>query len=478
MKLSEDIDDKKAILTPENVGLIVKLCVERLNDKNYWEKSVELLTRCCSVVNPKQILASYIDFLLTKPLNPKMCVELEEFFGKMMLLLTVKYLPHSEMMSYAKNTLNSKEASSRKVGMTIITHFYSMMGDKIRESLEDVHPNVLKTLDGEFKKRSVNLKLEPTIEIVGNKKPIVPSVVKAPLAFEQEDVAQESGPKSDLKKVLTELIKCLKNPNWEVRKDGLQAAMKAFKESDYKFKTQGVDSLVYELSEKVDDTHKAVTTISLKFISEFARCLGSSFKAYSASYLPILFKYIPSKTSQVRAVALESIESIYDHVGSVVVLNAMLNATNEESPEGRMEIMKFILDRVEDLPGCDFKQAAKNLVTSLSHQKKEIRKDSTELISYIIPHSGDKIFRAACDQLKGNFRQEAHSILDELQGIEKDAEHTSGIGHNIMSTPSQTELKSSRAEAKSGPLVSNNRPNPRNERSKSRTQLRSRKNSI
>ena len=56
-----------------------------------------------------------------------------------------------------------------------------------------------------------------------------------------------------------------------------------------------------------------------------------------------------------RSIALEAIESVYDSVGSVVVLNAMLNATNEESPEGRTEIMKFILDRVEDLPGCDFK---------------------------------------------------------------------------------------------------------------------------
>lgn len=184
MKLSEDIDDKKSILTPENVGLVVKLCVERLNDKNFSEKSIELLTRCFSVVNPKSILASYLDFLLTKPLNPKMCVELEEFFSKIMPLLTCKYLPFSEMMSYAKNTLNSKEASSRKVGMTIITNFYSMMGDEVRVSLDDVHPNVLKTLDGEFKKRSVNTKLEPTIEIVGNKKPVVAIEKKnTPLAF-------------------------------------------------------------------------------------------------------------------------------------------------------------------------------------------------------------------------------------------------------------------------------------------------------
>lgn len=75
----------------------------------------------------------------------------------------------------------------------------------------------------------------------------------------------------------------------------------------------------------------------------------------------------------------------------------MLNSTNEESPEARMEIIKFILDRVEDLPGCDFKQAAKNLVASLSHQKKEIRKDASELIACILPHTGDKIFRAASD---------------------------------------------------------------------------------
>ena len=57
--------------------------------------------------------------------------------------------------------------------------------------------------------------------------------------------------------------------------------MKAFKDADYKFKTQGSESVVQEVSEKVDDTHKNVTTVSLKFISELAKCLGPTFKTYS-----------------------------------------------------------------------------------------------------------------------------------------------------------------------------------------------------
>jgi hypothetical protein len=71
--------------------------------------------------------------------------------------------------------LNSKSSSQRKVGMQIVTNFYVMMGDKIREYLDDVNHNVLKTVEGEFRKRQVNLKQEPTIEILGNKKARVPN---------------------------------------------------------------------------------------------------------------------------------------------------------------------------------------------------------------------------------------------------------------------------------------------------------------
>ena len=156
MKISEDIEDKKLILCEENVSLIVKLCVERFNDKNFTEKTIALLTRCCSVVKPQALFASMIDFIQTKSLNPKMCSELEEFFSKMMPVITNHHLPFNELMNFAKECLASKQSTTRKVGMCIITNYYTMIGEKVMDHLDDVNPNVMKTLESEFRKRSVN----------------------------------------------------------------------------------------------------------------------------------------------------------------------------------------------------------------------------------------------------------------------------------------------------------------------------------
>jgi hypothetical protein len=102
--------------------------------------------------------------------------------------------------------------------------------------------------------------------------------------------------KLDLKRELNSLLKNLKNPNWENRKEAILAVIKTFQDANYKCKLNGLDSVIYELAEKINDTHKAVMIVSLKFIGEFAQCLGQSFKQYSMAYLPILMKYVPGKS--------------------------------------------------------------------------------------------------------------------------------------------------------------------------------------
>ena len=131
---------------------------------------------------------------------------------------------------------------------------------------------------------------------MGNKKVSAPT---ANQTAKQQQALNDFISKIDLRRELNTLLKSLKNPNWENRKAAIQQAIKSFQDANYKCKLSGLDSVTYSLSEKIDDTHKAVLLVGLKFIGEFARCLDQNFKQYSMAYLPILMKYVPGK-SQLR----------------------------------------------------------------------------------------------------------------------------------------------------------------------------------
>lgn len=170
MHLSEEIEDKKKLMTPTTGRILLEFIVERMNDKIFTEYIQSLAIRCFSVVCPKSFIATLIDIVNKRTtINPKMANDLVSFFSRVMPILTPKYLPFGDLVIFAKEQLTSKMSSSRKIGMEILSCYYSMLGDAIKEHLEDVNHSVLNTLDSEFSKRQVQLKPLPTIEILGAK---------------------------------------------------------------------------------------------------------------------------------------------------------------------------------------------------------------------------------------------------------------------------------------------------------------------
>lgn len=427
MKMSENISDKKYLFTQYNIGILLDFVVKRMNDKGFTEAIKELMIRFFSECSPPSIIASFLDIIDKTTINHKMAAELLEFFARIMPLLTPKYLPFGDLLSFSKNLLSSKSASERKIGTEIICNYYSMLGDEIKDYLSDVNPSVVKTIESEFSKRSVDTTVSPTIEILGAKPKGAPPITNSSNTMQTSPKKKGiratmqpkvSGPaKIDIKQNLATLIKtCKGQRDWQIRKKAFEDSIEVIKESNYNIKTNNIDALIYEIIGIGDDNHGGVLKFALVFLGELCKGLGPDFRQFSKLFLDLFTKHIQSKNQQIKQETVTVISGMYSYVDCDVVLGHMLTNLDIGSDDAKIELLKFLVENQADLKSSDLKHPGVPdlLCKMIVYKNSEVRKLVEELLTHVVQFAGDEMFRTASIKFKPAKKKEINDLLDRL----------------------------------------------------------------
>ena len=412
MRISEDLDCKKKLFNEPNVRIMVEMCVERLNDKAYLPKVQDLLIRCCSTVDPKAMLSTFLDLSKKKIAVPKICESLNDLLAKLIPILTAAYLPVTDLIEFSKYSFEQKNASIRKLGSTIICGLYGLLGNKVRDFLADVNQATMKTLDSELKKVVVNLKATPTIEIHGIKgtaKPADPLQVL---------------PTADVSASLAALVPDLDSQNFQIRRDAIDLALKLLEDSSFNIKPSGLDGFCVAMARRVEDPHKATMKAALEFAAALAKSLGKHFKAWAKLYVPGLIKNLQDKQAAVRDLALAALSTIYEQVEGEreAYLKEMLNSLDQESTELKVELLGFINARGEALAAIDLKNYTDLIVKGLESKLKNLREGFEELLKKCVEAKGEDLFLRAAKTANPGTHRLLTQLLDRIAGREPRSE--------------------------------------------------------
>ena len=406
MNISEDMDCKKKLFNEPNIRLMLEFCIERFNEKMYLPKIQDLLIRACSLVSPKAIISTMIDLVKKKTLNPKICESLNDILEKMIFVLTAANCPVADLIEFAKFTFGQAQASVKKVGYTIICKLYANIGPKIKDYLSEVNENIMKTVDAELKKVTVNLKASPTIEIFGVKG-------GAPAS----DTTQVA-PTADISTSLNGLIPNLEHSSWQNRKDALDNVLSLLADASYNIKANNLDGFVNAIVKTVEDPHKTPRKVGIEVAGALARSLGKGFKPWVKIILPVLVKNLLDKQAAVREETLASINLIYENVESEreSCLREMLNSLSHDSVELKQEALNFLDSHSEDLSRVDYKNAVELILKGLESKSKPIRDGFEQLLKKSIEAKGEEIFSRAAKSLNPVSSKAALALMDRIAG--------------------------------------------------------------
>jgi len=429
MSISEDMDCKKKLFNEPNVRLMVELCVERLSDKNFLNAIQDLLIRAFSMVDPKSIISTLIDLFKKKTPNPKICETLSELLDKILVILTATYCPVSDLIEFAKYTFENPNATVKKVGNTIICKLYASIGPKIKDYLNDINQNIMKTLDADMKKVTPNLKATPTIEIFG---------VKGGVKTDPNAIA----PTADVSASLNALIPNLEHANFQTRKDALESVMSLLSDASFNIKPNNLDGFMNTMVKRVEDSHKTVLKLAIEVAGVLAKSLGKNFKPWVKIILPVIVKNLQDKQSAVRDETMAAINKIYENVENEreAVIREMMNTLTHDSVESKQEALNFLNSHAEDLQKLDYKNCVDIVLKGLESKSKPIREGFEVLLKNSVDAKGEDMFMKAAKSLNPASSKIAIGLLDKFAGRQSTVDAGGNAGD-----------KTSRAIAKTPP---------------------------
>jgi hypothetical protein len=422
MEASEAIEFKKQLFCEPNVRLMVEFCIERFNDKNFLSKIINLMVRACSTVNPKAIISTMIELVKKKTFNAKLSESLNDFLAKMITTLTTNYLPITDLVDFSKYTFDQKNGSIRKIGTTIICQLYSMIGNKVKDFLADINQNVMKSLDVELKKITVNTKIIPTIEIYGAK----------PADLKNMEPSQAI-PQFDIGSSLISLIPNLDHSNYQNRKEALESGLELLEKALYNIKPVGLENFIPIAAKRIEDSHKTVMKLGLEFAGDLAKSLGKAFKPHLKLFSSPLIKSLCDKQAQVREEALKSITKIYENVDEEHIITALLASLSSENPELKQECLNFLNSHEEGLYAADIKSAIEPTLKGLESKIKPLKDSFEQFLKISINAKGDDIYLKPAKSMGAATMKTLQLYLDKFAGKEvtQDIERTAQKGDRL-----------------------------------------------
>jgi hypothetical protein len=422
MEASEAIEFKKQLFCEPNVRLMVEFCIERFNDKNFLSKIINLMVRACSTVNPKAIISTLIELVKKKTFNAKLSESLNDFLAKMITTLTTNYLPITDLIDFSKYTFDQKNGSIRKIGTTIICQLYSMIGNKVKDFLTDINQNVMKSIDAELKKITVNTKIIPTIEIFGAK-PADLKIMEPNQAIPQFDIGSS----------LISLIPNLDHTNYQNRKEALESGLELLGKALYNIKPVGLENFIQIAAKRIEDSHKTVMKLGLEFAGDLAKSLGKSFKPHLKLFSTALIKNLTDKQAQVREEALKSITKIYENVDEEHIINALLASLASENSELKQECLNFLNSHEEGLYAADIKSAIEPTLKGLESKIKPLKDSFEQFLKISINAKGEDIYLKPAKSMGPATVKTLQYFLDKFAGKEvaQDFDRTAQKGEKL-----------------------------------------------
>lgn len=405
MRVSEDLECKKKLLNEENVRIMLEFCVERFNEKNFLNKIQDLLIRCCSMVDPKALVSTLIDLVKKKTFNPKISETLNDLLSKLITILTAAHLPVAELIEFSKFTFDQKNGSIRKIGITVICQLYSNLGPKIKDYLQDVNQSIMKTIDAEMKKVTVNTKARPHVEIFGAKSGAIVE-------------AGQAAPVADVSTALNALVPGLEHSNWQTRKEALDQALTVLASASYNVKPQGLDSFLAAVIKRVEDSHKTPLKVGIELAGVIAKSLGKHFKPWVKVLLPALTKNLQDKQAAVRETAREALSLVYESVETEqdAVVKEMLGALAQESVELKQEALLFLNSHTDNLDHIDYKNSVEVILKGLESKAKVLREGFEQFLKNSVDAKGEEVFLRIAKNLVPASSKVAQAALDRIAG--------------------------------------------------------------
>jgi cytoskeleton-associated protein 5 len=239
------------------------------------------------------------------------------------------------LIDFAKTFFDHATAPVRSNAVSIFVTLHLLGKTEIRSVISDAPNSVLSNFDSEIAKSGAQK--------------IVPIRAQAVVTSMQSST-ESLIPKSDLNaKIPSELFQQLGDGNWKERKAGLEELSKIVEGCHGSIQPNLSSDLITALKQRIADSNKNLSMMAVEICGNLANSIGKPFDRYVKTFIGPMIALLADQKQSIRSTVLGNIEKIVQTVGLGSVLQNIALALNQDQPQIRKDLLKYLADKRQDL---------------------------------------------------------------------------------------------------------------------------------
>ncbi|KAJ3162133.1 Microtubule-associated protein, microtubule dynamics during spindle orientation [Geranomyces michiganensis] len=384
--------------------IIIPGIADKLGDMKVKKSAGDCLSTIAEKLSFQFVLAqAYETFSQQK--SPKVLADSLMWIQFTLLEFGTTGLQVRDLIEFLKTALGNTNAAVRTNAITVLGTVRMFVGPDVRQFVVDVNPQLLQTIDAEFEKAAA-------------KSP--PVITKQAPAVTQDATSVEDDlfPRVDITtEVTSAVIDMLGDPQWKVRKEGLDEVARIVEASNKRIQPNLGTELVPALKARLSDTNKNLGMNAVELIGNLAVATGKPFERHAKVLVGPVTSLLVDQKAHVRGASLAALEKIYSAIGLDSMIGPCATALMAEQPQLRKDLLKWLgekLEAVEKTP--DLTPMVQPVLACLQDKTLEARKGAQTVLPFVVSQVGFETVREKCgDLFKGAALASVTPFLDTLR---------------------------------------------------------------
>ncbi|KAG8914017.1 Microtubule-associated protein, microtubule dynamics during spindle orientation [Tulasnella sp. 408] len=359
---------------------------------------------------------------MSKQKAPKVLADSIGWVGQALTDFGIAGLTLRNLVGFLKTALGNSNAAVRSSATSTLVTLRLFAGPGIKDLLEDVNPQLLATIEGEFAKVDGQPAPTPTRFSADN---VEVAATGGGKGKSGGDPLDELFPRVDLDKLVagTTIIADAKSDAWKSRKEALELLQSILDVGANKRLKPNMGDIGPVLKSRVGDSNKVVQLLALDIVSRIATGMNKPFEKHARLLARPVADVLADQKANIRSAGTSTLSAMATACEGIdPLINPLTGALESNNPLLRGSLLHWMAEWLNEHPPAGSSELApwiSPVIACLEDRNGDVRKGAQAVLPSLITSCGFDAIMDKTSSLKATSRSTVVPMIQAAKALAK-----------------------------------------------------------
>ncbi|KIP09127.1 hypothetical protein PHLGIDRAFT_29234 [Phlebiopsis gigantea 11061_1 CR5-6] len=404
-----------------SVALCIPHLSEKLGDIKLKKPAGETLLLFAEKTSLQFVLGHAYE-PLSKQKAPKVLADAVTWIDQALAEFGIAGLSLRGLIEFLKSALNNSNAAVRTSATKTLVTVKLFAGSSVKDLVEDLNPQLLKTILAEFDKVEGNPVPEPVRTSADVANLAAPSGGGSGKGAAGGDPLDDLFPRVEIDGLLkgTTILADGKSDAWKSRKEALETLQAILDQGSNKRLKPTMGEIGQVLKARVTDSNKPVQSLALDIVARIATGMGKPFDKQCRFFVLPVCTVLADQKAPTRASAVQTLTAIANACENLEpMVPGIATALESANPVQKASLLGWLVDWFKEHPptsSLDLSSWASSVVVCLDDRNGDVRKGAQALLPALVAGAGYDYVMQQTNSLKSASKATAVPLIQAARG--------------------------------------------------------------